>query len=504
MSLSIDHERVRDRQDRSWTLPLLQAVQSAALSDEQLDEAFRTLAYLGDYRSLSPLTAMVEDTALPARVRQLASRTLCDIDDITAGAQCRRWWAEGDEILQEHALGLMQRPEADIVAAVAGDDAHPLQRQALDAMAFGFEEAEYQQLKIRALRHPDPRVRETAADILMWDEPVAAEEPLLAAAGDPSADVARAAVETLQYYPSRKALRALADLRDAANDAVRSQAVASFDYVRGCFLHSATFGDAGQVQLLREWLAPVADLVRWPEEIQRLQTGKPYPRPARVPVSEAALMAMLQDPDGEWADRSETLHRADWEAYPPAARKRLASALVSHPDPVIRGEIATAALGAWHRADDLLTLLSDPSFGVRKMAMYALRSVPRDPAIARRVWEYLPASSGIHAHEALQTYIAHTEPGKSNAQLAELAQADPQESVRTTALSCLADAGAAGEVRRLAPLLLEPPAVTWAVHIGLLDAFRSLGLPAPPLGDLAAVDNLYLHSSVVALMPRAP
>lgn len=49
------------------------------------------------------------------------------------------------------------------------------------------------------------------------------------------------------------------------------------------------------------------------------------------------------------------------------------------------------------------------------------------------------------------------------------------------------------------PLLEQPPGVTWAVHIQLLGGVRKLGLPEPPLDHLAAVDNLDLVRSVVAL-----
>lgn len=76
----------------------------------------------------------------------------------------------------------------------------------------------------------------------------------------------------------------------------------------------------------------------------------------------------------------------------------------------------------------------------------------------------------------------------------------------TTAIACLVALGAVPEIERLLPLLNEPPGITWAVHIQLLDGLRMLGLPAPELDHLAAVDNLDLVRSVVALRcaPRFP
>ena len=66
-------------------------------------------------------------------------------------------------------------------------------------MEWGFEERRFQALKIAALSHPDPSLRETAANVLLWDEPVAAEGPLLAALDDTEERVAASAANTLQY-----------------------------------------------------------------------------------------------------------------------------------------------------------------------------------------------------------------------------------------------------------------------------------------------------------------
>lgn len=60
----------------------------------------------------------------------------------------------------------------------------------------------------------------------------------------------------------------------------------------------------------------------------------------------------------------------------------------------------------------------------------------------------------------------------------------------------LADLGAAQEVGQLAGLLLEPPAVTWALHLALLDAITDLGLPPPDIRHLREVDNLHVQAAV--------
>lgn len=98
-------------------------------------------------------------------------------------------------------------------------------------------------MTIRALDHPDADVRDDAAWVLMWDEPVAAEGPLVGAASDPSSAVAAAAVSTLQYHPSRRVLRLLAELAETEDDSVRAAAVWSFEANRGRFEYLATYGD---------------------------------------------------------------------------------------------------------------------------------------------------------------------------------------------------------------------------------------------------------------------
>ena len=250
--------------------------------------------------------------------------------------------------------------------------------------------------------------------------------------------------------------------------------------------------------LLREWMAPVADLVRWPADVQ---DRKPYSPPAdrsRIAITESDLLALVADPDGAWGPEKQTLRHVAWEGYGTGERGRLATALATHPDPVVR-QAATEALTAWSRSAELLGLAADSSFSVRKSAWYCLGLVPRDPALAEPAWEYMLAAGGTTAYEALRTYVAQAPAREAKERLVALAQIDGRESIRTQAISCLAELGAVGELESLVPLLREPPGVTWGVHIEIVDGLRTLGLPAPDLDDLAAVDHLELMRSVVAL-----
>lgn len=498
MTFTVTHQQIREVEDRSWTFALVDVVRSSSASAAEQDEALGTLAHLEDYRSIGPLTAMLEEHDLPDSIREAASRVLLGFDDSTTGERRRGWWESGDPVKMAHALRLMERSEADVIVAVAGDDRHPLQRLALAAMAFGLDEAKYQSVTIRALAHPDADVREAAADILLWDEPVTAEGPLVNAAYEPAGKVAAAAAATLKYYPSRRVLRALAELAKTTDGPTHAEAAESFDHSRSRFEDRATYGDPEQVMVLREWMAPVADLVRWPADVQ---DRKPYSPPAdrsRIAMTESDLLALVADPDGAWEPKKQTLRHVAWKGYGADERGRLATALATHPDPVVR-QAATEALTAWSRSAELLGLAADSSFLVRKSAWYCLGLVPRDSAFAEHAWEYMLAAGGTTAYEALRTYVAHASTRDAKESLTALAQIDGRESIRTQAISCLTDLGAARELESLVPLLREPPGVTWGVHIELIDGLRTLRFPEPDLDDLAAVDHLDLVRSVVAL-----
>ncbi len=498
MTFPIPHEQICDTEDRSWTFALVDEVGSASASEAERDEAVGTLACLEDFRSIGPLTAVLEDLDFPGSIRGAAAQVLVGFDDSTTGERRRRWWESGDLVKMEHALRLMERSEADIIVAVAANDRHPLQRVALVGMAFDFDEARYQSVKIRALAHPEADVRDDAAWVLMWDEPVAAEEPLVSAASDPFSDVAASAVSTLQYYPSRRVLRVLAELAETKDEQVRAEAVKSFDANQSRFEYLATYGDPQQVTLLRDWMEPVADLVRWPADVQDRDVFSPPGKPSRIAMSECDLLALLAEPDGEWRAKKETLRQVDWERYAVGERARLCKALTVHPDPVVR-EIATTPLAAWSRNDELLALTADPSFSVRKSAMYRLGLVPRDSTLADVAWDYMLAAGGTTAGEALRTYVAHADAREAKERLSEMAWTNGRETIRTQAIVCLADLGSVRELERLVPLLRETPRVSWATHIEIIDGLRELGLPEPDLEHLASVDNLELMHSIVAL-----
>jgi len=48
-------------------------------------------------------------------------------------------------------------------------------------------------------------------------------------------------------------------------------------------------------------------------------------------------------------------------------------------------------------------------------------------------------------------------------------------------------------VEKLMGLLAEPPPVTWALHIALLEAIAKLGVARPDVRQLHTVDNLHMQ-----------
>ncbi|MEU4344175.1 hypothetical protein AB0H00_23435 [Nocardia sp. NPDC023852] len=483
--------------DRRRTFPLLEQVAAAHTPDAEREAAFDELAQLEDYRSLAPLTALVLDRRLPDAVRRRASEVVSGFDDTTDEEIRRAWWASEEPVVARHALGLMQRTEADIVVPVAGDDEHPWQADALEAMGFGFGEAEFVPVLVRALRHRDATIRKTAADVLLWEEPVAAEDGLLEVAHGLSVEAAEQAMDTLRYYPTRRVLRTLAELRAADDERVRAAAAHSFDEVASEFGGAASSDDPG-VALLRDWMQPVHDLVRWTDSVAE-RPRPPYVKapPERLTVD--ALLALLDAPDGGALDQA--LRSNDWVAYDQSARTLLTQRLVEHPEPGVR-ENACIALTVWAKTDELLDLSRDRHSVVRKSAMYHLAQVPADPTIAEFSWQCLANLTGTRALEALRTYVVHAPSGQPLQRLTELARSDAREVVRYEAIHILTKLHADKELHSLTPLLHEPPGVTWAVHNVLLDACRKRVLPTPSLRHLAVVDNLHIQMGLAELAAR--
>lgn len=195
----MDHERIRREQDRAYTLALAGLVVGSHPESPGWDEAQLTLRHLEDDRAIAPLRAFVEDRSQPLAKRQELVRTLTSFDMTTAAPQRLAWWDTGDPALQLYALLTMERSEAPIVSAVAADDLHPLRKAAMSVLEWGFEEPEFQLLKVDGLRSTRPEVRTAAAYALQYFPSLATLDALRQADGriHPDAEAQRA--ESLDF-----------------------------------------------------------------------------------------------------------------------------------------------------------------------------------------------------------------------------------------------------------------------------------------------------------------
>lgn len=483
----IPHEAIRRSGDRAWTLRLVAALPAA--TDEARHEIARTLAWLEDPRAVGPLSAWLVDRSAPTALRECASDLLTGEYDPPVGDQLRAWWASDDPVLRRHALGCMGPNEADVVLSVAADPAHPLQVDALRAMISGFEEPHHHAILIDALAHPDAAVRSTAADVLVMEEPAAAELPLLSCATDADPDVACAAIETLAYYPTRRVVRALAAIRDDADrdPDLRDAADAALREIAGSAASRARGPDDPRHLALLAWVAPIRDPLGLTDADLAVLPREPVARPPVVANADPhALGRALDDPDFPLGALRSLLERL--VAAADRAHASLGSRLLRHADPVVRsyGVAHAAAIGD---TDDVVAALDDPSRQVRAAAGYHLRSLPVDPKVAPLLWSLMSRETGFRASEALESWLVHAAPDEVPGRLVALVHTDRRSRVGHVAVRELARRGAVAAIRTLLPLLNEPPRGTWALHLALLHAAATLGLPIGPHG-LDEVDHL--------------
>ncbi|WP_433590539.1 hypothetical protein [Nocardia sp. CA-145437] len=478
-----------EQADRSATFDLIRKLADPDSGEPERDGISYALQRLGDPRAVEPLTRIGLDPSGAIEVRRAALSVLESTGMCPEGGELRAWWNDGDDLVRACVLRQAQRTEADLLEPVARDPRDRLHKHALIGLEFSFEEPLWQGYKIQGLEHPDPRVRKAAADVLCWDEPVAAEPALHRVAVGSDTEAACAAIDTLRYYHSRATLRLLHEIGRGDGERAVTARASEVDLL-------SEF--RGEQSAIREWIAPVADLLGSPEPAT--STARPRLRQQPRPVPSAAeILATYSDPDGPWAPKLSMLRRYAWPRVPAADRPAIATLLSTHPDPEVR-EASCGMLAIWHEVDALLALTDDPNCAVRKSAVYSLRFVPASPEIATLTWNLITSGevASTRGYEALATCAAHTPPGDLDDRLIDLARTDLRESIRAEAISQLGD-----RVEPLLHLLAEPPLVTWAVHTRLLDACRGAGTHIPDLTPLREVDNLHLALALADFDARA-
>jgi hypothetical protein len=504
----IPYADITETADRRFTSRLMERLVAPTLAERELDDLVGALQAVSDPRSFGPVEGVVCNSDRPARVRDAAGSALRGLHHAALDVpteKLRRWWHGGDAVLRRHALLSMDGIRCpDIVVKVAADPRHPLQADALGRMDFWFDLPQHEAVKIAGLSHPDPIVRAAAAEVLLWDEPVAAEGPLLQASHGPAPEVAAEAANTLQYYPSLRVIRRLRELLAHADEKVREEATDSFQSIRGEVLSRLRDKDRQVAAHIKQWLRPVWEILAITEE--ELQPDENEGTPARreqpgEAMSVADLLALLADPDTSPLVLGDRLGSNGWSEYSEDERRRLQRVLLTHPDQLVR-EQAAWTFAAWKDAAGLIELVRDADFCVRKSAMYHLGQLPPTQKIADLAWEHLDRGDalGVHATETLATFVKHADPAVARRKLGVIAgDQGYREGLRAAAVRHLTDLSAAEEVGQMQGLLLEAPVVTWALHIGLLQAVAELGLPRPDVRHLWEVDNLHVQTAVAKI-----
>lgn len=510
----LPHAQIRADRDRTWTATLVTALHGA--SEGERAEIARSLLALGDPRAAAGLTAILVSPSGTPALRQLASDLVLRLVPPPPDDVLRGWWQRGDRLLRRHALRAMGPQHAELLE-VAGDPRHPFLADAIGRMTEGFEAPAHQAMKIAALQHAEVAVRRAAARALSTDVPAAAEGALVGALLDDDPEVASIARVALSQYGSRRALRALAVIapRPGADTAPIDLPAAFARALRDV-------PPAGRARL-EAWMASIADLLPDGDEGEDAADGDdaadggdddvlaagstdgthgngasarseaPAP-PRRSRPGTDEVLAMLAAADGPWAEIHRHLQELRPEQIAPDARDAIALRAATHDDAAVRAQ-AAGWMAAWGDEPRLRALLADPSPDVRAHAVTAYAELPRgpdSPAIAARMRAHLeqPDTVGAHALETLASYLAHAPADEAFATLAAVARGDRREALRDHAIQALVASDARALVQPLLAELTEPPRVTWAVHVRLVEAAIALGLPVPDAPLLRDADSL--------------
>ncbi len=489
-----DHIQIRDQLDRDQTAALLAALADPTTCAADADEIACSLDMLADPRGTGASLSILRDRALPSERRDLAGAYLSEHGLI--GPEMAATLLEGDAVEGRWALLAMHHDSA-LIRPVAADPTHPLQRWAIRSLSAGFDLPEFQTIKISALSHPDPQVRAAAADSLFMDAPAAAEQPLIAALSDDVPDVARAAADTLRYFPTRPVYLALASATERPDEGGRAAAESLAELLM-------QLEDALELcDTLRTWARPILHLLdlqlrtRAPMEEGGSWGAAPdrSERPARRPPS---LFELLAEPGGCWAQRLDALLTVPPLRTLPKRRAAWRELLTQHPDHAVR-ERGCRLLAAWGDTDALLGLLGDPHFVVMKAAMYHLGTLPPDPTIGERARAHLndARATGTHGRETLVTWAHHVPGREALPTLRELAATDLRDGVRAGAIDLLAARRDREGVLALLPALRDPPFLSWGCPYSLISAARALGVGEREVHALRDTDHLEIAELIL-------
>ncbi len=492
---SAQRRRITDLEDRSFTAAILETLSDSSLDDDRRGDLGRLLNLLDDPRAIAPMTATLERSSAPEAQRETARSFLASGGHTIDSVTLRDWVGKGDDFLAQAALSLCDRAERDLLAVAVVDKRASVRKRALQAMSFGFEEPHWQRIHVSALMDPDPSVRACAADLLLWHEPLIAEQQLLVAAEDADDDVAVSALDSLRYYCSLRSGRSLfSHARDAATLRRQVQARESLeDLTQGFREHldhhgvwfeeaRAFLSDYDRAQLLVLQEAPTlspsnGDLdpafVRAAANLHRIRSQK------NAVLDEIAVVKELGEADGQWAITMAMLQGGDPMSVSTDRRLSFGELLAFHSDPQVR-MTGAKYLAAYEQTELLLQLLDDPNIGVRKSAAYSLHDVAPSEAVAAGV--IAPVIEGdvgsTRAYESVRTWARHRSITSPDRFLDELTAFtfDERESVRSEAIEQLVSRNITSVGERMIELLENPPLMTWSIHTSIRSGRHHLGL----------------------------
>jgi HEAT repeat protein len=494
-------EQLAEAANRDAAERILSRLLDRKTSTALRDDLVVALGEIADPRLTTKLFNAGLDPSLSPEIRDAAFDVLASSSmGPTDSSLLRQWWQSDDDVLRRWALLFAWRSEGDLIAQIADDPGHPFYKQAIETIGFEFDEPEWQERKVTALHHPDAEVRAIAADILQWDEPLVAQDDLIAATADTSEQVRLAAMRTLENYFSRKVVEHAAHLLETAP--IHPQAEALFLRLRHEFVEAAratAYSTAVRDQL-RRWMQPVASIFDIDDsDIRSMNTdGDSLVQNTSDQPSLETLIAALSQPGGTWAGKLLMLAQYDWTAVPEDKRRKTAQFLQTHPDAQVR-MAACRALAEWHDSGRLVGLLEDPVRVVRKAALGWLYVLPADPQVARHALALLESGQigGGYATEAIATYSAHAPKAESQERLLAFLKEDRRENVRTAAVQQLGEQ----RLQEMLFVLDEDPLVTWTTHEAVLALCENAGLRPASVERFRNVDDLWMASLFASLEP---
>jgi hypothetical protein len=486
------YESIQESADYSWTPKFIDAIASGECSESDLECINETLAHLNDWRAIAPLMELLLNTRLPERVRIAASDALVGLPTSETAAQRRQWWESGDPVLMRHTVCVGEGTEQDIFVSIAGDPEHPLFNDALAALQY-YEYAEYMDILIKALSHPDETVRKTAAHGLIWDESWWAEEGLLKVAAEDSEDVACEALDTLAYYRSTRVLAGLAELIERGRSELKDAYESTFEWVREAIADSLERAEADERPYLLEYLGPVLHLLEAQGEEEEedsecdcssdescsstsSMSGSDSSSPSGSAREESASYTTAQsaidvlEAGGFCEGRRYSLHREiKWQEFSEADRSIMVEYLANHESPTIR-DFGVDAFFEWQMFDRLTACIDDLVFFVARSAFYKLKSLPRDESLAPRLWKLIESGrwSSSALSELFDSFLVHAPEDGLDDLMVDLFWNDTRDWVKLRAIRTLADRERFSILESFIPYLEREPLVTWSVHAELI------------------------------------